>query len=87
MLLLMHLEFKTFSKPFDSEMEFDRRPHPFKTFEEEEVPKMSYAERGKYDECLIESKNETALAYYLLKNSGLNLSSKAAAKSCFIKFV
>ena len=87
MLLLMHWEFKTFSKPLDSELEFDKRPHPFKIFEEIEVPKMSNAEREKYDECLIESKNDISLAYYLLKNIDLSRSSRTAAKSCFIKFV
>ena len=83
----MHWEFKTFSKPLDFELEFDKRPHPFKNFEQIEVPKMSKAEREKYDECLVESKNDIALAYYLLKNIDLSRSSRTAAKSCFIKFV
>ena len=48
---------------------------------------MSNAEREKYDKCLIESKNDIALAYYLLKNIDLSRSSRTAAKSCFIKFV
>ena len=48
---------------------------------------MSKAEMEKYNECLVESKNDIALAYYLLKNIDLSRSSRIAAKNCFIKFV
>ena len=77
----------TFNKPLDFELEFDHRPHPFKTFEKLELPKLTNTERAIYSGCLIESKNDTALAFYLFKNGDLSRSSKAAAKSCFLKFV
>ena len=34
MLLLMNLEFNTLNKSFYSELEFNKRLNPFKTFEE-----------------------------------------------------
>ena len=75
------------NKPLDFELEFDCRPHPFKTFEMLEFPMLTITERTIYNLCLIESKNDSALAFYLYKNSDLSRSSKAAAKSCFLKFI
>ena len=68
-------------KPLDLELEFSNRSHPFKKFEEIDLPKLINAEKTKYSECMIESKNEPALAYSLLKNNDLSRSSRAAAKS------
>ena len=85
--LLRYWKFKTAEKVLDSELDFDKRPHPFKLFEEVELPKLTKTERSIYNEYLIESKNYLPLAYYLLKNNNLSRSSKAAAKSCFINFI
>ena len=79
--------FKISGKPLESELEFGRRRHPFKKFEEIELHKLTNAEKSRYSECLTESKNEPALAYYLLKNNDLSRSSRAAAKSWFAKFI
>ena len=75
------LSFKILDKPLDLELEFNNRPHPFKQFEEIELPKLVNAEKTKYSKCLIESKNEPALAYFLLKNNDLSRSSRAASES------
>ena len=58
---------KVSSKPLDFELEFDSRSHPFKMFEELELQNLTNADKSKYRECLIESKNNVALAYYLFK--------------------
>ena len=52
-----------------------------------EFPKLANADRTRYFECLIESKNSSALAYCLFKNSDLSCSPKAAARGCFLKFI
>ena len=48
---------------------------------------MTDDERGKYDEYIMEPKNEIALIYYLLKSVDLSRISMAAAKSCLLKLV
>ena len=45
---------------------------------------MTNVDKEKYRECLIESKNNVALAYYLFKNNDLSRSSRAAAKSSLV---
>lgn len=81
------LKIRALSKPLDSELDFNSRPHPFKTFEETELPKLTNIEKSRYNECLIESKSNVALAYFLFKNNHLSRSSNAAARSCFVKFI
>ena len=76
-----------FNKPLDFELEFSNRPHPFETFEMLELPKLANVDRTRYFECLVESKNSSALAYYLFKNSDMSCSSRSAARSCFLKFI
>ena len=78
---------KISNKPLGFELEFNSRPHPFETFEIIELPKLESIDRARYYELLIESKNNSVLAYYLLKNKDLSCSSRAAVKSCFLKFV
>ena len=56
-------------------------------FEELELQNSTNTDKAKYKECLIKSKSNVALAYYLLKNNDLSRSSRAAAKSCFSKFI
>ena len=73
--------------PLDLELEFNGRPHPFKVFEESELPKLLSLERKRYNECLMEAKNDAPLAFYLFKNNDLSRSSRIAAKSCFLKFI
>ena len=80
-------EAKDSNKPLDFELEFNSRPHPFETFEIMEIPKLESIDRARYYELLIESKNNSALAYYLFKNNNLSRSSRAAVKSCFLKFI
>ena len=78
---------QNFNDPLDLEREFNDRPHPFKIFEESELPKLTNLERKRYNEWLMEAKNDTPLAFYLFKNNDLSRSSKIAAKSCFLKFI
>ena len=84
---MIYSALKVSSKPLDFELEFDSRPHPFKMFEELELQNLTNADKAKYRECLIKFKNNVALAYYLFKNNDLSRSSRAAAKSCFSKFI
>ena len=84
---MIYSALKVTGKPLDFELEFDIRPHPFKMFEELELQNLTNADKAKYRECLIESKNNVALAYYLFKNNDLSRSSRAAAKSCFSKYI
>ena len=58
---MIYSALKVFSKPLDFELEFDSRPHPFKMFEELELQNLANADRAKYRECLIESKNNVHL--------------------------
>ena len=75
------------SKPLDFELAYDSRPHPFKMFEELELQNLTNTDKAIYRECLIESKNNVALAYYLFKNNDLGRSLRASAKGCFRKFI
>ena len=74
-----------FKRPI--ELEFSSRPHPFKIFEMSELPNLESDQRTIYNNCLVESKNDSALAYYLFKNKDLSRSSKAAIKSWYLKLI
>ena len=52
-----------------------------------ELPNLESDQRTIYNNCLVESKNDSALAYYLFKNKDLSRSSKAAIKSWYLKFI
>ena len=58
---MIYLALKVSSKPLDFELEFDSRPHPFKMFEEFELQNLVNADKAKYRECLIKSKNNVHL--------------------------
>ena len=76
-----------YNKPLDFELEFSNRPHPFETFEMLELPKLANVDRTRYFESLVKSKNSSVLAYYLFINSDFSCSPRAAAISCFLKFI
>ena len=78
------LKFKVSNKHLGFELGFNSRPHPFKMFEEFELQNLTNADKAKYRECLIKSKNNIALAYYLFKNNYLSRSLRAAGKSCLV---
>ena len=84
---MIYSALKASNKPLDFELEFDSRPYPFKIFEELELQNLTNADKAKYRECPIKSKNNIVLAYYLFKNNYLSRSSRAAAKGCFSKFI
>ena len=75
------------SRPLDFELDFHNRPHPFKIFEELEVPKLIQTESSRYSECLIQENNNSSLAYYLFKNNDLSRSSRNSAKGWYLKFI
>ena len=74
------------NNPRDIELKFNVRPHPFKVFEESLLPKLLSLEM-RYNECLMEAKNDAPLALYLFKNNYLSCSSRITSKSCFLKFI
>ena len=69
--------------PLDFEREFSSKQHPFEAFEMLELSLLANVDRTRQFECLIESKNSSALAYYLFKNFDLSRSSEIAAKVDF----